>query len=99
MPTSGLSTTPAACPARPPPAHCSVARGPCDEAGNFLPAGAQPPPRRPASPYDDVIQFRLAGLLFRKVEMSTTNIDEMLELWALDKMKYNDLGPLLAMNI
>ncbi|KAJ7725533.1 hypothetical protein B0H16DRAFT_1781820 [Mycena metata] len=71
---------------------------PCDEAGNFLPPGTQPPPRTTAppddwSPYDDAVQFQVADFLFHKVQMSSKNIDHLLELWALSLMKHGDLGP------
>ncbi|KAJ6600932.1 hypothetical protein B0H10DRAFT_2167443 [Mycena sp. CBHHK59/15] len=71
---------------------------PCDETGAFLPDGAPPPPRTTApnddwSPYEDSVQFNVADFLFRKVKMSSKNIDYLLELWAMSVMKHNDLGP------
>ncbi|KAK7008370.1 C2H2-type domain-containing protein [Favolaschia claudopus] len=71
---------------------------PCDEQGTFLPDGSPPPPRRPAAqddwtPFEDEVQFKLADFLFRKVQMSSTNIDALLEMWALSMMKHDDLGP------
>ncbi|KAJ7080159.1 hypothetical protein B0H15DRAFT_924417 [Mycena belliarum] len=73
-------------------------RRPCDETGVYLPEGTPPPPRTAAaktdwSPYEDSVQFNVADFLFRKVQMSSKNIDELLELWALSKMKNDDLGP------
>ncbi|KAJ7114416.1 hypothetical protein C8R44DRAFT_630053 [Mycena epipterygia] len=70
---------------------------PCDKDGNFLPDGAPPPPRTAArdddwTPYEDDIQFNLADFLFRKVQMSSKNINHLLELWALSLMKHDDLG-------
>ncbi|KAJ7233657.1 hypothetical protein C8J57DRAFT_1249760 [Mycena rebaudengoi] len=64
----------------------------------FLDAGTPPPPRtiladNDWAPYADQVQFELADFLFRKVQMSTTNIDTLLELWALSQMKHNNLGP------
>ncbi|KAJ6574091.1 hypothetical protein B0H19DRAFT_1341063 [Mycena capillaripes] len=71
---------------------------PCDENREFLPDGAPPPPRTAAAmddwtPYDDQVQFELADFLFRKVQMSSKNIDQLLEMWALSMMKHEDLGP------
>ncbi|KAJ6612468.1 hypothetical protein B0H10DRAFT_2052194 [Mycena sp. CBHHK59/15] len=71
---------------------------PCDETGAFLPDGAPPPPRTTApnddwSPYEDSVQFNVADFLFRKVQMSSKNIDYLLELWAMSVMKHDDLGP------
>ncbi|KAJ7750542.1 hypothetical protein B0H16DRAFT_1842627 [Mycena metata] len=71
---------------------------PCDENGVYLPDGAPPPPRTAAakndwSPYEDETQFKLADFLFRKVQMSSKNIDELLEMWALSMMKHDTLGP------
>ncbi|KAJ6527460.1 hypothetical protein B0H19DRAFT_969690 [Mycena capillaripes] len=71
---------------------------PCDEKGTFLPDGAPPRPRNTAAaddwaPYDDKVQFELADFLFRKVQMSSKNIDQLLEMWALSMMKHGDLGP------
>ncbi|EDR00932.1 uncharacterized protein LACBIDRAFT_333636 [Laccaria bicolor S238N-H82] len=45
------------------------------------------------SPFESEIQFRTADFLYCRVEMSAGNIDELLELWALDKMKSDQLGP------
>ncbi|KAJ6607973.1 hypothetical protein B0H10DRAFT_1816789 [Mycena sp. CBHHK59/15] len=77
--------------------NSSVGR-PCDEKGEFLPDGAAPPPRTTTpnddwSPYEDSVQFNIADFLFRKVQMSSKNIDFLLEQWALSLMKHDDLGP------
>ncbi|KAJ7648793.1 hypothetical protein DFH06DRAFT_1423544, partial [Mycena polygramma] len=71
---------------------------PCDENGVFLPEGAAPPPRTTAapddwSPYEDSVQFNIADFLFRKVQMSSKNIDYLLDQWALSLAKHDDLGP------
>ncbi|KAE9387543.1 hypothetical protein BT96DRAFT_981388 [Gymnopus androsaceus JB14] len=58
----------------------------CDEQGNYLPPNTPPPPRStesPWSPFEGEAQFRLADLLFRKVEMSQGNIDELMDIWSL----------------
>ncbi|KAJ7328054.1 hypothetical protein DFH08DRAFT_916752 [Mycena albidolilacea] len=71
---------------------------PCNEAGEFLPDGTPPPPRTTAadddwSPYEDSVQFNITDFLFHRVQMSTKNIDNLLEQWALSLMKHGDLGP------
>ncbi|KAF8970181.1 hypothetical protein BDZ97DRAFT_1754180 [Flammula alnicola] len=60
---------------------------PCDAQGNFLPEGAPPPPwDHPAaddfSPFANRAEFELADLLFRKDQMSASNINELLQIWA-----------------
>ncbi|KAJ6524384.1 hypothetical protein DFH09DRAFT_1286341 [Mycena vulgaris] len=78
--------------------HPHLSGRPCDEAGNYLPEGTPPPPRTAAppsdwTPYDDAVQFKLADFLFHKVQMSSKNIDHLLELWALSAMKNEASGP------
>ncbi|KAJ7182268.1 hypothetical protein C8R43DRAFT_1083515 [Mycena crocata] len=78
--------------------HPHLNARPCDENGNYLPAGTPPPPRTAAAnddwtPYEGEVQFELADFLFRQVQMSSKNIDHLLELWALSVMKNDDLGP------
>ncbi|KAJ7657538.1 hypothetical protein B0H17DRAFT_1171932 [Mycena rosella] len=68
---------------------------PCDENGVYLPDGVPPPARTTApnndwSPYEDATQFNVADFLFRKVQMSSKNIDHLLELWALSTMNEDD---------
>lgn len=60
---------------------------PCDVDGNTLPPGTPPPPRiaeEPASwsPFKDEVQFRTADFLYRQVEMSAANINELMDLWS-----------------
>ncbi|KAJ7162457.1 hypothetical protein C8R46DRAFT_1283402 [Mycena filopes] len=78
--------------------HPHLSGRPCDKDGIFLPDGTPPTPRTTArpddwSPYDDSVQFQLADFLFHKVQMSSKNIDHLLELWALSAMKNEDSGP------
>ncbi|KAF5371013.1 hypothetical protein D9615_010013 [Tricholomella constricta] len=70
----------------------------CNEFGNPLDPDSQAPPRTaPANtdwaPFTDEVQFKTADFLYRRVEMSASNIDYLLELWALSMAKCNDLGP------
>ncbi|KAG2043609.1 hypothetical protein BDR03DRAFT_978052 [Suillus americanus] len=66
---------------------------PCDAQGNPLPPGTAPPPRHTAnddwSPFTNQGNFLLADFLFRKVEMSGSDIDFLMELWAF---KMQQLG-------
>ncbi|KAJ6548944.1 hypothetical protein B0H19DRAFT_1300082 [Mycena capillaripes] len=89
-------------PKQPPPSpktcHPFLSGRPCNENEEFLPAGTPPPPRTTAapddwSPYEDSVQFNVADFLYRKVQMSSTNIDYLLEQWAFSLAKHDDLGP------
>lgn len=65
--------------------------------GNYLPPNTPPPPRAPAppddwAPFDSPQQFELADLLFRKVQMSATNIDELLSIWGLSSGDVDSLN-------
>ncbi len=70
---------------------------PCDINGVYLPPGTDPEqliqPENVAELFDNPVQFRIADFLFRKVEMSQGNIDELMELWTLTMLKHNDFGP------
>ncbi|KAF8804198.1 hypothetical protein BYT27DRAFT_7302293 [Phlegmacium glaucopus] len=71
---------------------------PCDAKGNPLPPNTPPLARTNAladdwTPYSNEVQFRLAKFLYRTDEMSATNINTILELWALSLLKHEDLGP------
>ncbi|KAK0435040.1 hypothetical protein EV421DRAFT_1892617 [Armillaria borealis] len=77
--------------------HPYLTGTPCDEHGTDLQLGTPPPPRplpeNLFEPFDDEVQFHLADFLFRKVEMSQGNIDELLELWALSQRDHDTFGP------
>lgn len=70
---------------------------PCDAEGNFLPEDVPPLPRPGTfgdwSPYADEVQFRTAEFLYRKVEMSATNINELMDLWAMSAGEHGDFSP------
>ncbi|KAJ7856213.1 hypothetical protein B0H14DRAFT_2267517, partial [Mycena olivaceomarginata] len=60
---------------------------PCNEHGNFLPHGAPPPPPHHApvddwAPYAEQADFDLADLLYRRAQMSASDIDELMQNWA-----------------
>ncbi|KAI9434179.1 hypothetical protein H4582DRAFT_2081203 [Lactarius indigo] len=71
---------------------------PCDSEGNFLPPGALPPPRPVPvqgdwTPFDSEVQFMLAELLYRRAEVSATNINTLLEIWAQSLAEANQPAP------
>lgn len=71
---------------------------PCDEQGEFLPQGTPPPPRSNPGPddwdpFEDEVQFLTEDFLFCQEEMSAGNINILLDLWALNMAKHDDLGP------
>lgn len=45
------------------------------------------------SPFDSEVQFSLADLLYRRAELSTTNIDTLLELWARSLADFDVSAP------
>lgn len=58
---------------------------PCNAAGEFIPPDT-PPPNISAStqdwsPYRNLLEFRLADLLFRRTEMPQSQIDELMDIW------------------
>ena len=60
---------------------------PCDINGEFLPEGSCPPPwdhppPTDFSPFENRTSFELADLLFRREQMSGSNIDDLLQIWA-----------------
>ncbi|THV00701.1 hypothetical protein K435DRAFT_818222 [Dendrothele bispora CBS 962.96] len=69
----------------------------CDSLGNPLPADAPPDtrevPENPWEPFNDIIGFHTADLLYRKVEMSQGDTDFLLNLWNLSLAKHDDVGP------
>jgi hypothetical protein len=71
---------------------------PCDAQGNFLPPGAPPPPQKVAlqgdwTPFDSEVQFRLAELLYFRAEVSSTNVNTILEIWAQSLAEANRPAP------
>lgn len=60
---------------------------PCDQDGDFLPLGTPPSPRETPlqgdwTPFSSEVQFKIADLLYRRAELSMSNIDLLLDLWA-----------------
>ncbi|KAJ7064481.1 hypothetical protein C8F01DRAFT_1209068 [Mycena amicta] len=65
----------------------TASRRPCDKDGNFLPFGAPPPPKEPRplddfSPYEHLPAFRMAEFVYRRVQMSADEIDELMDILA-----------------
>jgi hypothetical protein len=71
---------------------------PCDANGTFLLPGSQPTPQARVmpddwSPFENKVQFLVADLLYRHVEMSATNIDLLMELWASSMEDFDASSP------
>ncbi|KII89352.1 hypothetical protein PLICRDRAFT_109924 [Plicaturopsis crispa FD-325 SS-3] len=79
--------------------HPSIYGQPCDEHGVPLPPGTPAPPRNPNvsrsdwAPFEDRVQFELSEFLFTKVEMSQTNINTLMELWAASMVAHDGHPP------
>ncbi|KAG0695998.1 hypothetical protein DFH29DRAFT_991856 [Suillus ampliporus] len=70
----------------------------CNEAGDFIPPEAPPPPyssRAPDdwTPYRNRLEFETAEFLYSKVQMSAGNIDKLMNLWGRTLEKHNDAPP------
>ncbi|KAF5386701.1 hypothetical protein D9615_002102 [Tricholomella constricta] len=68
---------------------------PCDEFGTSIDPRTPPLPRTMPendnwAPYSDEIQFRTAEFLYRRVEMSATNIDYLFDLWGRSMAAHHD---------
>ena len=76
-----------------------MAATPCDALGNPLPDDCtHPTPRTTAksgdwSPYNNRLEFKLSEFLFKREQMSQTNISFLLELWAADVVRYGGQPP------
>ncbi|KAG0693018.1 hypothetical protein DFH29DRAFT_992452 [Suillus ampliporus] len=70
----------------------------CNEAGDFIPPEAPPPPyssRAPDdwTPYRNRLEFETAEFLYSKVQMSAGNIDKLMNLWGRTLEKHDDAPP------
>ncbi|THU77673.1 hypothetical protein K435DRAFT_824275 [Dendrothele bispora CBS 962.96] len=69
----------------------------CDKDGRPIPLGKapdpQPVPDNPWSPFEGEVEFRVADLLYREVEMSQGKTDKLFDLWTLSLQKHGDIGP------
>lgn len=72
---------------------------PCSEDGVYLPPNTPPPPQHTNhnsedwTPYRDRIEFETAQFLYCQTQMSATNIDILLDLWASTLLKHNETPP------
>ena len=70
---------------------------PCSEDGVDLPLNTPPPPRHKDhdsddwTPYEDRIEFETAQFLYCRTQMSASNIDTLLDLWASTLLKHDKL--------
>ncbi|KAI1781722.1 hypothetical protein LXA43DRAFT_907952 [Ganoderma leucocontextum] len=60
----------------------------CNKDGDFLPENAPPPPpdvrtSTDYTPFESRIQFEVADFLYRRVQMSSKKINELMQLWAV----------------
>jgi hypothetical protein len=72
---------------------------PCDADGMFTPPGMLPipPPPKPNddwSPFCSRAGFELAELLYKKAELSQSNVDELLNIWAATLAPHGDEPPM-----
>ncbi|KAK7471975.1 hypothetical protein VKT23_000083 [Stygiomarasmius scandens] len=69
----------------------------CDKQGRPIPSDTapdpQPAPDSPWSPFKGEVEFRVADLLYREVEMPQGKADKLFDLWMLSMQKHNDIGP------
>jgi Plavaka transposase len=67
--------------------------------GKYILPDSPPPPRRPEAdpedwtPYPDRIGFKLTEFLYCRQQMSASNIDTLLDLWAANLFQHDDHPP------
>ena len=71
---------------------------PCDEEGNFLPPDTPPPPRNTSdpddwTPYQNWVEFETAEFLYCRTQMSASNINTLLDLWATTLLEHDAVPP------
>ncbi|KAI6045686.1 hypothetical protein EDC04DRAFT_2865210 [Pisolithus marmoratus] len=72
--------------------HLGLTGQPCNANGDFLPSGTQPELHQPKppddwSPYNSHLEFELADFIYTCNQMSATNPNILLELWATSLVK------------
>ncbi|KIJ12363.1 hypothetical protein PAXINDRAFT_83109 [Paxillus involutus ATCC 200175] len=78
--------------------HPRLTARPCNIVGEPLPPQSEPPPRE-VPPNDDWTLFKsqstflLSDFLYCRVEMSASNIDFLMEVWAFEVMKHGLTSP------
>ncbi|KAI1790338.1 hypothetical protein LXA43DRAFT_1083303 [Ganoderma leucocontextum] len=78
--------------------HPVLNAAPCDHLGTPLPDNAPPSPRTDAragdwTPYNTRLEFELSEFLFKREQMSQSNVSFLLELWAADVVRYGGRPP------
>ncbi|KAF8836969.1 hypothetical protein BDN67DRAFT_991942 [Paxillus ammoniavirescens] len=71
---------------------------PCNEFGEFLPPGTPPPPYVDGphddwTPYRNWTEFELAEFLFKRNQMSASQINTLLDLWAATLLQHGEQPP------
>src|SRR6267142_1527941 len=66
---------------------------PCNSNGNTLPLGHPPSPQATVpesdwTPFNSKVQFKVADLVYHHTEISASNIDTLVEIWAQSLSKY-----------
>ncbi|KAF8833042.1 hypothetical protein BDN67DRAFT_873627, partial [Paxillus ammoniavirescens] len=66
--------------------------------GEPLPPKSEPPPREVPlnddwTPFESQSTFLLSDFLYRRVEMSASNIDFLMEVWAFEVMRHGLTSP------
>lgn len=72
---------------------------PCDANGNYLLTDTPPPPRETPlqgdwGPFESKVQFELADILYRRAEISGSNVDALLDVWAESMSQSGGVPPL-----
>lgn len=71
----------------------------CDKYGNDIPIDSPPPPRESDlgpddwTPYQSRIEFELADFLYRRNQMSASDIDYLLNLWGASSATHGEAPP------
>ncbi|KAG1782102.1 hypothetical protein EV702DRAFT_1177148 [Suillus placidus] len=78
--------------------HTGLNAQPCDANGLFLPPGTPPLPLTEQlpddwSPFRNRTEFETAEFLYSRAQMSTPNINTLLDLWAASLLKHGDMPP------
>jgi hypothetical protein len=70
----------------------------CNLDGDFLPLGHPPPLLATVlesdwRPFESEVQFKVADLLYRRIELSASNIDTLLDLWGDSLADFGEHAP------
>jgi Plavaka transposase len=78
--------------------HPHLTAQPCDEDGDFVPPQTPPPDEDEASwaPFQDRTSFKFAELTYKKMQVSTGNLNTILQLWAAHSISNDDSDPVFS---